>query len=424
MMRSSVQRIWHYLFPIAFIGICFILSGCGKVTNTLNNVQSFWSNSIEDCWPCAIYGSSFEILSKIVMNALPVIYVGAKLMLTIGAFFFILAKAGKLFWDPDANYRKVMKESAYAFFKAFAVGILFLDPKFFNEIFISMILEPVGNSFLGLADVMLSSGPRTNTSIELQSFTQAQTTTLWTTAGEITLGSDIFGNLPYQVQFLVFRIYRALRMGVGAGIYIMNHCDRWDILGMVAALFMIFYSFELTLIIPCIFVDSFMRLGVVALILPFLLVCWVFEGTSKLLPQLKSAIPLVLSAFLDIVFACMFIVVMATTLQVYSDAALDQAWAKGATGNNLAFVTQAKFFSHNFLILLILVVAFRRLAEHISDISSIYGGGGDTSGWALLKKVKDAAKGLGKTTAGLVSLNIGMVGKGLKQTAEAVARRE
>ena len=212
-------------------------------------------------------------------------------------------------------------------------------------------------------------------------------------------------------------------MGVAMGIYIFNSCGRYDFLGMIGALFMIIYAFELTMIIPCVFIDAFLRLGVVALTVPLLLVSWVFEGTSKLLPQLKSVVPIVLSSFLDIVFACMFIVVMATTLQTYSDAALNQAWTKGGSGTNVAFVTQAKFFSLDFMILIVLVVAFRRLAEHIGDISGIYGGGVDTVGWSLFGKVKDTMKGLGKSALGLVSANLGLVTAGIKQAGSAIIRR-
>ena len=403
---------------------CFLLCSCGKVAGKVKTT-SFWQPTLTDCWPCAIYGSVFEGLNKILSDGIPIISAVCLTFLPIFFGLFLATKVGGVALNPE-GYPKAMKALAYSLLKTIVVALLLSNASMFYELFLGYIFQPIGNMFLGIANILLDSGPITTTSLDLRALDAAtNTNTIWNGSSNIEIANNFFGSIPYQLQLLVFRIYRALRAGIAIGIYIFDSVDSWrDFMACIASLFIIFYSLELSMVVPFTFVEALLRLGIAGLMLPLLLVCWIFEGSSKLIPQLKAVVPLVLTAFLDIIFTCAFIVVMTTTLQVYTDVALDQMWSMGPSGKNVAVVVGGRYLQTNLLILIVLMLAFTKLAEKVPEISKIYGGGTASSAWTMRNKVKTAAQGIGKTVLGLVSMNWGLAWSGVKQVASGAVKNE
>ena len=434
-MVARVMEKWNFLkrhvqgsffLRCCFLFICCcLLCSCEKAQNAVKTT-SFWQPTLTDCWPCAVYGTVFENLSKVLSDGIPIISAVCITFLPIFFGIFLVMKIGAVTLNPEETYPKTMKTLAYALLKTMVVALVLSKSEWFYELFLGYIFQPVGNVFLGIANILLDSGPVTTTSLDLRALDEAvNTNTVWNGNANVTISADLFGTIPYQLQMLVFRIYRSLRAGVAIGIYIFDSATHLkDVLALIASLFIIFYSLELSLVIPFTFVEALLRLGFAGLMLPLLLVCWVFEGSSKLMPQLKAVVPLVLTAFLDIIFTCAFIVIMATTLQVYTDAALDQMWSMGPTGEDAAVVARAKYLHPNLLILIVLMLAFTKLAEKIPDISKIYGGGTASSAWTMRNKVKKAMQGLGKTSLGLVTMNGGLAWAGVNQVASGAVKNE
>ena len=412
-------------YALLVVLMCSVLFGCDGESSL--QTASFWHPTMADCWSCAVYGSVFQVLDDILTSSLSVSCSGALFLLSVFLLMFIVIKLGTVALDPEKTYSKVMKEISYAILKAIAVSIVLLDTTNarFYELFVEYFLQPVASVFLGIANILLDSGPLTTTGVELRAFSDSVSTdTIWNGSEYATVDSlNMFGSLPYQLQLLVFRVYRALRAGVGIGFYIMDHSTNFDVLAFIASIFIIFYAVELSLVVPYTFIESLLRLGIAALILPFLLVCWVCEGSSKLVPQLKSVLPMVIGAFLDIVFTCAFVVVMATTLQIYSDAALDQVWSRGGSGRAVNAVTAARYLHINLLVLVVLMLAFTKFAEKVPELSKVFGGGTASMAWLMRDKVKTSLQGLGKTALGLLSANWILAWHGAKQSLRGVVKK-
>ena len=404
---------------------CCLLSSCEKASDAVKTT-SFWRPTLTDCWPCAIYGTVFESLTRVLSDGIPIISAVCITFLPLFFGIFLVMKIGAVTLNPEDTYPKTMKTLGYALLKTMVVALVLSKSEWFYELFLGYIFQPIGNVFLGIANILLDSGPVTTTSLDLRALdATGGTDAIWNGNANVKIPTDLFGTIPYQLQQLVFRIYRSLRAGVAIGIYIFDSVNSLgDILAFIASLFIIFYSFELSMVVPFTFVEALLRLGFAGLMLPLLLVCWIFEGSSKLIPQLKAVVPLVLTAFLDIIFTCAFIVIMTTTLQVYTDMALDQMWSMGPTGKNVAVVTEAKYFHPNILILIVLMLAFTKLAEKVPEISKIYGGGTASSAWTMRNKVKKTLQGVGKTALGAVTMNWGLAWAGMKQIASGTVKNE
>ena len=420
------QKYWSLLFRgCVVVLICCLLCSC-SIETAMSQIKtpSFWKPQLTDCWPCAVYGSVFTKLSEIISEGVKLVSAVCITFLPIFLGLFLVSKIGGVVLNPAETYPKAMRALAYALIKAMLIALLLSNYAMFSELFMGYILQPVSNMFLGIANILLDSGPITATTLNLQAFDSSiDTTAIWDGSKNIQISSDIFGTLPFQLQELVFRIYRSLRAGVAIGVYIWDSVSQVSqTFALIVSLFIIFYSFELSVVLPYTFIEALLRLGIAFLLLPILLVCWVFEGSSKLIPQLKSVVPLALAAFIDIVFACAFVVVMTTTLQVYTDAALDQFWSKGTSDENLAVVAQSEYVYINMLILVVLMLAFTKLAEKIQEISKIYTGGVASSAGTMRNKVKKTLQGVGKTFLGLVTGKWGLLWEGLKQGSTEIFR--
>lgn len=411
----------------------FLLGGCKTVIPY--NAELFRANE-NNCWPCKMYLQAFQAVNELLegipeqgtVGILPSICENSLAILKLGLIFWLLFKITTLlvsFSMPDM--KKEMANFATMFFKAGIVAIFLNNPDFIYDFFGGVVIQPLGKIFLYLSDTVISSPSAMG--IEFDNYNNAfgnmiNTISDWVrglfgfrgagSASEMAenLNSRMFGGLAESVMRIVFKIYNALWAGVGLGFQLWQQ-KGWS--ATIAGLFLIAGMYWLVLVMPLTFVDAFLRIGLVLILLPLLMVGWVFSFPSKDL--VKKLFHMVLAGFFDILFACIYVTFLISLFRVYSTEEMPWMFSSAVQTTEGGMRTVASNWGTDFLILLMLTWAMVKLSGKIQDFSGyFFASAGKSSVINIINTFKNWGMKLGRIG---VSLATGNYAKAAKETADA-----
>ena len=403
----------------------FLLGGCKTVIPY--NAELFRANE-NNCWPCKMYLQAFKAVDSLLEGALTSISENSLAILKLGLIFWLLFKITTLlvsFSMPDM--KKEMANFATMFFKAGLVAIFLNNPDFIYDFFGGIVIQPLGKIFLYLSDTVISSPSAMG--IDFDNYNNAfgnmiNTISDWVrgllgfggagSASEMAenLNSRMFGGLAESVMRIVFKIYNALWAGVGLGFQLWQQ-KGWS--ATIAGLFLIAGMYWLVLVMPLTFVDAFVRIGLVLILLPLLMVGWVFSFPSKDL--VKKVFHMVLAGFFDILFACIYVTFLVSLFRVYSTEEMPWMFSSAVQTTEGGMRTVASNWGTDFLILLMLTWAMVKLSGKIQDFSGYFFASAEKSSVInIINTFKNWGMKLGRIG---VSLATGNYAKAAKETADA-----
>ncbi len=363
---------------IKFFGIflLFLLTGCGMETVNSGNASSeVFSVTTKNCWPCDMYMQAFRAIDSVLNSTLENVARNSLIVLQIGFLFWLLMKATTLlmsFSKPDM--KKEIASFATISFKFVIVVIFLHTPAYIYDFFGSIVLQPMGEGFLSLSETVLQTPEEINLfnllpsdlSNFLGNLAEAWNNLFGNTSTQTATTSRMFGGLAVQIHQIIFRIFAQLWHGVGLGFQLLM---LEDFSAFIAALFVIFGLFSLLVRIPLYFIDSFLRIGLIMLLMPLLMVGWVFSYPKGLI---KTVFSTLFSSFFDILFNCIYITFIVTLLRVYQGLRFAFMFSDSYHTTESGLRTMASKFTTNFLIIIVLIWSMVKLADHVKSFSGFF----------------------------------------------------
>lgn len=420
-MLNPMFRLFHVILPplkgvMWIVLMCITLSGCGDPPSPQEQLK----NDVASCWPCSLYKTVFDALGKTMMNVYETTTYLGLILMGIGLLFYLAFASGKLVMSlKEPNVKEEIIKIIHVLFKALLVGAVLSLPQYVLE-FCDMVLSPVILWMLELSRQILEVSSSIGGSTALvvpESIPSAND----------NLDFALFnGQVSYRVQDLIYRIYTALKGGMGLGLTIMQELE---INTFFIGVFVIFAFLVLILIFPFSFIDAFLRIGIVVIIAPFLLASWVFPATKD---WIKKGWNIVFSALFNILFSCIFVGLLISCITTYSNQYMPGFFNETAQKSDPALAQSAASLEAGFFSMIFVLVVMMMLAKHIPQVARFFGG--DGSGNPLigfLGQLRQLAINVAMIAAGvaLVAVTGGagatlgkkMMKKGAKDLAEQAA---
>ena len=384
-MCSSVRQFlsqWFGPRVWAVLGL-LILTGCGKAPTLPPQ-----SNSYADCWPCAVYMATFEMVEKTLKIMMEMACENAKILLGFGLLFWILFHVGKMvasLQPPDIQ--KFLQPLWTVLFKAIIVAVLLTVRENGTYGLVSFIgqniIQPFFDFFANLSSMILDS----NTLVRAATQAAEHASDI-----EVNNTGILFGDSAGRYLDLIFRIYVALKLGISLGFTVWQE---WSFVSFFFGLFIIISFWMLLLTIPMMFIDSIVRICTGLILLPFALVGYVFPPTAHFL---KSIWEIILGAGITLMTACFYVVLVVYSVQTYA-----QKYYPGILGTALQerdpdLIMAVQTLSSSLIGFFVLIVCMQRLSGSITQIAGHIGGKPiESSFTSALKTGKQVTKTLAKT---------------------------
>lgn len=364
-MLNPMNRLFCFGIPplktLAWIVLmCVCLTGCGDPPSPQEELK----NDIASCWPCSLYKAAFDALAKMMLNVYETTTYLGLILMGVGLLFYLAFASGKLVMSlKEPNVKEEIIKIIHVLFKALLVGAVLSLPQYVLE-FCDMVLSPVILWMLELSRQILEAGSSIGGSTALIAPESIPT-------ANDNLDFALFnGQVSYRVQDLIYRIFTALKGGMGLGLTIMQ---QWQINTFFIGLFVIFAFFALILIFPFAFIDAFLRIGVVVIISPFLLASWVFPATKD---WIKKGWNIVFSALFNILFSCIFIGLLVSCITTYSNQYMPGFFNVTAQKSDPTLAQSAASLETGFFSMMLVLLSMMILAKHIPQVARFFGGDG------------------------------------------------
>ncbi len=335
---------------LILISMCCLLftTGCTQ----LNPAEiALWTKINEaTCWPCTLYAAVWEAIGFTVEELLPSCASMALDTLGIALSFWLAFTVLKL-----ASSIKAPKISDFSIniatvcFKAVIVAVILMNNDYMFELF-DTIVAPVMSAFISLSKEILFSES-----------TIAQYFEGFDLSSSINNNRMIFTDeVGNQINDVIFSIYAAFNSGVYLGARI---AFTFNIASFFIGIFIMFTFFYLMLFFPLLFAEGFIIFGVIMVLVPFLLVAWVFPSTKQ---YIKPAWTLLLSSVVQILITCIYIGVLITVVNAYST---EFSISKQLT--DPALILGVQNMSNNALGFFALLYCMFKISNDIPNITSI-----------------------------------------------------
>ncbi len=402
------------------IMLCLFLTGCNDSVDADPNL---FKPDQGNCWPCQMYMSAFLAFSATLENALPIIASNALKILPICLTFWLMYKVFP--WvvslsPPD--FKKDFVVIIKVLFKTMIVALFFANPGYFYTMIGECILQPVGTLFLKVSELVLANpntlGVQTSQYAQTQNTFLSGLTNLYSRANQSGNGvggwstalfsgswaSDVFGNfesafrrtyypngravdmpthdrmfgqLPLQIQSVIWQIYSALWSGMGLVFQLFRSNN---IAAFLSGVVLGFALCQLMVFLPLSFIDAFLRMGMGILLLPIFMLVWIFplkifEGLGKRLVEL------VLAAFFDILFHCIYVAFLISVLRVYVKEKIPDVFNTDFQASESHLRSSGTQLTSDFLVMFVLVYTVFKLSDKVDDMAGQFfdGAGQGTS---------------------------------------------
>ena len=407
------QLLSRYIRPRmwAVLGM-LVLSGCGKAPTLPPQ-----NNDYADCWPCAVYTATFEMVDSTLKILMETACQSAMILLGVALLFWILFHVGKMvvsLQQPDIQ--KFVQPLWSVLFKAIVVAALLTVRENGTYALISFIgeniIQPFFDFFANLSAMILDS----NTLV--RAATQAAHH-----ADDIQAVNTgiLFGDSAGRYLDLIFRIYVALKLGISLGFTVWQE---WSIVSFFFGLFIMISFWMLLLTIPMMFVDSIVRIGAALILLPFALVGYVFPEKGKFL---KSIWEIILGAGITLMTACFYIVLVVYSVQTYAEKYYPGILGTALQERDPELVLAVHTMSSSLVGFFVLILCMQRLSGSITKIAGHIGGTAvESSFTGAIKTGQKLVKTVAKTAAAVALASPALAksaAEDIKQGAMEIAQK-
>ena len=414
-------------FSLLFIlALCLLLCACSG--SILKENLDQWTATIKNCWCCALYGTVFQAINTLVSEAFAVCIPVAKFLLGVGLLFFLVQRIGSImiFMDEKAAL-SVWKELIFVFLKAIFIASLLYNADTLLQALQDYIIYPVGGFFVMLSNAVLDSVPGGNQYFPgVTGITPDMKGIVVSTSGNTIqeMTDSVFGDLGIQVQYIVSRIFSALKSGFPLVLRILANGNPFS---WVIGLILLYELFGLMVMFPVAFVDAFIMVGFSIIFLPISLALWVFP-LKQTQSFIKAFFPQLLASFVNILFGCIMVVLVITMLQIYSDISLNGLLRETAQASNDAIANNFSAGRPGALVFLALILAAKQMAMGIGEFTKHFTN--VSSNLSIFNKIKqgeqrlkEAALSVAKLGATLATGRVGAVGAVMKKSATQAAKQ-
>ena len=364
-----------------FVGF-LLLTGC-RSSDVPYDAKLFKA-SPDNCWPCQMYMLAFQAVDRVLDGSMEKICQNSLVILKLGLICWLIFTALRLVVSLSApDMKKEIASFATVFFKAMIVALFLHNPTYIYDFFGKIVLQPLGEGFLSMANMVLEApsnvGIHSNYETGIALLDKILNALLGFSSTESISTSKMFGKLAMTVQAIVYQIYDALWNNVGLGFQL------WTMKGWSAAVagtLLITGMLWLVIMIPLTFVDAFIRIGLILILLPLLMVGWVFPNVKKTIGMVdvKKLFHSLFGAFFDILFCCIYITFLVSTFRVYENQEMPYMFSSSVQTTEGGMRTVAVEFGTDFLILTMLAWSMVKLSGNIQDFSKyFFDGAGQTS---------------------------------------------
>ncbi|MGN1063755.1 MAG: hypothetical protein ACI4QM_05495, partial [Alphaproteobacteria bacterium] len=355
-----------------FVALLLVLSGCQSSVTPANEQE--WVSNVQNCWPCVLYRSVFITIERVIMLTYPFLAKWALALMGVGLLMWLAFKTGRMLtflYEPDI--REYVHSVSVALFKAMVVAaVLWSSSHFLCAL--NIIISPILELFAIVSRVILSANATFSNGLSLpdtwvtnSSDALAQMQYIPVGDGSCTLFSD---NVAYQLQDIVFRVYVALNSGMSLGGYFLSMIDR-NIFNGLIGLFIIWMFFLMSLMFPWMFAESFIRLGAVLVLSPFVFACWVFPATSKVV---KQAWNVAFGSMVQMLIGCIYIGLLVGVLMVFIENNFPGMAGGSRQMADPVMAAQIQRLSTEAVSFFALIIIMVKMQKNIPTIAGYFGG--------------------------------------------------
>ena len=135
--------------------VCLFLTGCSE---TLRYDANLFKPDQSSCWPCQLYAQTFQALSNAIGGSLPLIASNShKVLLIMMAFWLLFKVLPWVFSFNPPKFNEDFVEVIKVCFKAYIVTFFLTDIQNIYDIIGGWILQPIGDVFLYVSEIVLLS---------------------------------------------------------------------------------------------------------------------------------------------------------------------------------------------------------------------------------------------------------------------------
>lgn len=351
----------------AFALVLVVLAGCDfKVTA---ETEQQWQTNVQNCWPCVLYKSVFNATGQLIMLTYPFIARWALALLGVGILFWLAFKTGRMLtflYEPDI--KEYVHSVMIVLFKAMIVAAVLMTGDHFLCT-LNMLVSPIIEIFAVVSRIVLTANSNISDGMSLPSdwVTNGLANMKYIEAGD---GScNLFsGNVAYQVQDVVYRVYVALNSGMSLGGYLIAESN---MLNWIIGLFIMWMFFLMSLIFPWMFAESFLRLGAVLVLSPFVFVCWVFPSTKG---TVRQAWNIAFGSMVQMLIACIYIGLLVGVILTFANKSFPGMLGGSRQTSDPGMVAQMKRLSTEAVSFFALIIIMTKMQANIPMISGYFGG--------------------------------------------------
>lgn len=342
---------------ILFVVLCF-LSGCRDLPKGVD-----WTSSVQNCWSCTLYKAAFDAINNLVTHTYQSMATNGLMVLGVGLLFWLSFRTLKMVTSlHEPNLQEYALDVIHTLFRALIVTAILLAGNSYVCV-LDMIVTPVLTGFAALSRIVLTANTNINQGI------------VWpaelggTTLDQCNLFS---GFVSYQYQDLIFRVYIALNSGISLGYYVMSEKS---FLNWIVGPFIMYMFFMMSLIFPLMFIDSFIKLGAVLVLSPFIFVAWVFKATRKATQQAWN---IVFGSTMQILVACIYIGLVVGVIELFASNNWPGMLGESRQTADPSMMANFRRLSTEAISFFALILILNRMQRNIPKISG-YLGGDETS---------------------------------------------
>lgn len=371
-VQQLLKRLKHLRLAMIVVFACLTLCACAPQEIPHNSEE--WQNNIANCWPCQLYDASFSALDRAIVSITKDMTRHALIILGFGLLFWLLFKVGTFIVSvKEPNSKQFVQNILITFFKAILVSSLLFNPEAYVSFIAQNIVQPVLLVFVDLSRIILTADQ------DVASYLTTPEDFI-STLNMTTQTATVFGKAKAYIGEIIYRITVALKTGQALGITIlMDH----GFINFLMGLLVVFIFFLLLIRFPIIFIDSFIRLGAVIILSPFMFVAWVFPPTKGVI---KKGWDILFGAMVNILFGCIFMAMFIYVLYVYTERAYPSFFTTAGQTSNPYLVFYIKTFNNSIVAIFVLILTMNKLSAHVPALAKKFGGDGSTGALAAQTK--------------------------------------
>lgn len=346
-MRKNLRhRLKKALYLSMLFMPVFLLTGCGSLGLTADNMTMAVTFLTGGCWPCTMFRSVWEAIGSAFANSYGVTSKLAAILLGVGLLFWLTLTIGKMIVSiKEPNMKDYIPKIIGILFKALVVGIIVNTPGYAVYI-LDLLISPVLEAFTNLATTIIGK----------------ESDWFKIPFSDVKKNYVIFTrNIGSQLQNVVYQMYLQFRGGFFLGARMMMHFEIMAIItgGLIMCMFFYFMMF-----FPLVILEGFVSIGVVLILFPLLLVGWVFPPTKG---YIVESFKIFIQGVSQVLITCIYIAIIVTIIEEYSEA-----FSITKSLSDPALLAGLTNMSNNGLAILGLLYAMFKLTNDIPNITSYF----------------------------------------------------